>query len=67
MFTFKMDAEVPQELKDNKNKSYIYNCFVSPKEGETELLLQIFEDTAIVRLNGYAIIPMEEYNKLKNK
>jgi len=48
-----------------ENGSYVHNCLLILRKGSKVKRLFDLNDPIIVRLNGYAIIPMEEYIKLK--
>ena len=53
-----------EEIDD---KSIITNCFIKPKKNEKNFLFTNYGgEKFIVKLDGYAIIPLEEYNKLNN-
>lgn len=58
---------VIENLKD-LGDSYIINCFIksSPKDWDNNHSIFIFgaDGTIEVRLDGYAIIPIEEYSAL---
>lgn len=47
-------------------KSFIKNCIISAKENDT-LFASNKDGQIIARLDGYAIIPVEEYKKMKSK
>lgn len=56
------------ELSDVKNPEdgYVINCYIEPKEGEGPLFDDMpGKDQITARLDGYAIIPMEDYERLK--
>jgi len=45
------------------DKGFVTNCYLQSREGET--IFHILEDgTPIAHLDRYAIIPIEEYDKL---
>lgn len=51
----------------NKDGSYVHNCIINRRENEKapRLFSKNIEDEGIVtQLNGYAIIPIEEYFEL---
>lgn len=50
----------------HENGSYMHNCYLIPREKDRHRRLVINSDNngVTVRLNGYAIIPLEEYAKL---
>jgi hypothetical protein len=52
---------------DVLDRSYVTNCYLQVRENETADYLFRFEsgDRAVVKLDGYAIIPMEEYRRLR--
>ena len=45
------------------NGSYFQNNFVHRREGDS-MIIETTPDEVICRLNGYAIIPIEEYIEL---
>ena len=49
-------------MKNDTNKSYVINCLLSPKNGDT--IFSIEGDDIFPHLDGYAIIPMQEYERL---
>lgn len=49
-----------------EEKGYVRNCLVVAKEGDKKLFGVKPDGTYIAFLDGYAIIPMEEYEKLTN-
>ena len=44
--------------------SYVKNCLMTPKK-PNELLFTQQGELAVAHLDGYAVIPIEEYNALK--
>ena len=46
--------------------SYFHNNLVITKEGEGPVV-EALDDEIVVRLNGYAIVPIEAYLDLKGK
>jgi len=54
--------------KKLKNGSYLHNCYIAKREDDPQELI-VHEDgrQVFVSLNGYAIIPLEEYEKLTSK
>ena len=53
-------------VKEN-GMAYVTNCTIKPREGDP-ILFEIEGDVINPKLDGYAIIPVEEYNDLiKNK
>lgn len=53
-----------EEIKEKgKETGYVLNCTITSKNGE-RLFKQHDNDTVTAHLDGYAIIPIEEYNKL---
>lgn len=46
-------------------QSYVRNCTIVPKQGDNFPLFNLF--TGIVRLDGYAVIPVDEYERLKTE
>lgn len=45
--------------------SYIKNCFIIPRTDTNECLFTFnYDKITRVQLDGYAIIPIEEYDKL---
>lgn len=46
-----------------RKPSYIKNCYIKPKQHDT-LFEQFFDNSIRVTLDGYAIIPIEEYERL---
>lgn len=47
-----------------RDGSYFHNNFAKMREGEAGTVISADIDTVTCRLNGYAIIPIEEYYKL---
>lgn len=54
------------KYKTTLDGSYIVNCFIDRRETDPSpsLFYQKDAESIIVRLNGYAIIPIEKYRKL---
>jgi hypothetical protein len=53
-----------------KNNSYFHNNFLYPRDKDSRRGTPLIDgsgEDVICRLNGYAIIPMEEYYKLKGE
>ncbi len=48
--------------KIRNGKYYVINCLIEPRDSEKSPLFN--PTTAEARLDGYAIIPLEKYNKL---
>lgn len=46
------------------SEGYIRNCVIRPRENHAGFLLN--SETGEARLDGYAIIPVEEYERLKS-
>ena len=44
--------------------SFLKNCLVCPKSDENGGMFIILDDTVFARLDGYAIIPIGEYEYL---
>ena len=42
---------------------YVRNCYVEGRHGEAEPLFIAARGTVTARLDGYAIIPMEKYDR----
>lgn len=53
--------------KKTKDGSYIHNCVIAPRADRKEPLFWQSDETISCRLNGYAIIPIEEYERLTGK
>jgi len=51
----------------DNNESFVTNCLIRPRRSSLMPLFEYSPDKIIVRLDSYAIIPIEEYNKLKEK
>ena len=50
------------------NGSYMHNCLVVRRESDPEMtIVNGSTDNVSVSLNGYAIIPIEDYFKLKGE
>ena len=49
---------------EHYHKGYIHNCTIKRKDSDEGPLFEIVNDHVIARLDGYAIIPMEEYRRL---
>jgi len=48
--------------------SYLHNCYISPREEDKEkALFSQGRESITAHLNGYAVIPMEEYARLTNR
>ena len=66
-----MSFDDQTNLPKGATRSYITNCFIGPRPGENKVLFEPpgKDDTGdvIVRLDGYAVIPIEEYKRLKNE
>lgn len=45
-----------------KSFGYVKNCLIKPKSGD--ILFIETKDSVVPCLNGYAIVPLEEYNDL---
>ena len=46
--------------------SYVKNCILHPRKDEADCMFKQLESGIYAaRLDGYAIIPVEEYNRLK--
>jgi hypothetical protein len=43
---------------------YVWNCYVKSRDGDTGLFF-VHDDTVTARLDGYAIVPREEYDALE--
>ena len=56
-------------VEDDEQSSAISNCIFEIKEGEDNNLFTSFNGgkSFVVKLNGYAIIPLCKYNELNNK
>ncbi len=52
------------ENKDLQIESYVKNCFLFPRQNESHLFTVIPERGTFAHLDGYAIIPLEEYEKI---
>uniref|UniRef100_A0A6M3LEU0 Uncharacterized protein n=1 Tax=viral metagenome TaxID=1070528 RepID=A0A6M3LEU0_9ZZZZ len=50
-----------------KNGSYLHNCVIVRRENDPVEMLFRNDDNITAFLNGYAIIPLEEYYKLAGK
>ena len=52
-----------------KGESYVVDCYIESSEKDRNSEVSLFTDRGegivTARLRGYAIIPMEVYNKLK--
>ncbi len=49
-------------------ESYLQNCYIKPRPGDNILMGTISGDRTVIqtiRLDGYAIVPREEYEKLQ--
>lgn len=47
--------------------SYLRNCLIRPRKGEAApLFYQRDDGTVVARLDGYAIVPIEDYESLPN-
>ena len=58
----------PIEYGKTTNGSYLHNCFFESRAGDPEKrVLSVESGKEKVALNGYAIIPLEEYYKLLPK
>jgi len=46
-------------------ESYIINCEIHPREGETPIIYQEYDKTmlGLIQLDGYIIMPIEKFNK----
>ena len=71
MQKLKAIEEIPAFLLFDKDASKgnvnIINCFFKTKADEKHSLFHFTKDGLKVNLDGYAIIPLEEYNKLNNQ
>jgi hypothetical protein len=48
-----------------RDGSYVCNCFISKRSGEmSEQLFTLTEKSITATLNGYAIVPIEDYARL---
>lgn len=57
-------------MKYNKAKdgSFVHNCIIEKRHNDkARFLFSASDDTVTCSLNGYAIIPIEEYAKLKGE
>ena len=66
-----MKAAVIEFKKDEyllkEEESHIINCYFELKDNEKDSLFTIYDDERfIVKLDGYAIIPIEKYTELKS-
>jgi len=52
-----------EELNLKEDESYVINCFIKARDGDHGL----FGGKRIVALDGYAVIPREEYDELVKK
>lgn len=48
----------------DENQGFISNCIIIPRDGET-LFVQSRDGIITPRLDGYVILPIEEYKQLK--
>ena len=58
------------EFQKMKDGSYVHNCYIAPRSGEKAFVLFGYEPVGggiTAFLNGYAVIPLEEYKKLKGE
>jgi len=46
--------------------SYVKNCHLSVRPGDPTMFDQQRDGTVTARLDGYAVIPMEEFNRLQD-
>jgi hypothetical protein len=60
------DSSTVLAATDPKN-GYLRNCYIEPKRDGTPHLFRCNDDYAIAYLDGYAIIPMETYLRLKDE
>jgi hypothetical protein len=44
-------------------RSYVRNCILVPREGDKPFL-HVDQRTVLARLDGYAVVPMEQYKAL---
>lgn len=58
MYTRFEDIETPED-------GYVINCHVNPKDDQVGDMFRPSAKGVTAHLDGYAIIPMEEYEKLK--
>lgn len=52
---------------DREVSGYIKNCFLIPTESQEGPMFEVALDRVIPYLDGYAIIPLEEYEILKGR
>lgn len=45
-------------------RGFLHNCFIKPREEDEGPLFEQTDDGLFCRLDGYAIIPREEYEGL---
>lgn len=53
-----------QSASGAHEKGYIWNCFLHPRRGDGVLFTEAADGSLRPHLNGYAIIPIEEFNRL---
>lgn len=52
---------------DPEVNGYIKNCLLIPKESQEGPMMEVTSDRVIPYLDGYAIVPLAEYEALKEK
>ena len=51
-----------------KDGSYVHNCLIVPRaDNKNDFLFMQTDNTVSCCLNGYAIIPIEEYERLRGE
>lgn len=45
-------------------KGYVHNCFLQPRDWKQPMFVSRDGGPIVATLDGYAIIPVEEYNRL---
>ena len=67
---YETTQESVMDFQKMKDGSFVHNCYIARRRGEKAPLLFRQESDGsklIAFLNGYAIIPLEEYKKLKGE
>ncbi len=64
----KFIQDIKKWMKKGDNPSYVKNCLIMMREGDDCLFyfdnhMQAYR----IQLDGYAIIPMEEYDRMKDR
>ncbi len=50
---------------ESSDQGFLRNCFIKGKEGDENIFIVRRDDTIIVQLDGYAVVPLDEYEAMR--